>query len=125
MLLDFSKLPARANADGEFALHARFWNATVKLRVGKANYRLAFRDGKLAECTPWLGAIACDLAIEADEAEWGNLLAPMPKPFYQDLYAATIHHGFSVAGDTVNYCAYYPALRRLVELMREVRHDYR
>ena len=118
-LFDFSALPARANADGEFALNARFWNATVKLRVGPASYRLDIRDGKLNGCGPWLGAIAGDLAIEADESEWNKLLEPMPKPFYQDLYAATIHHGFSVSGDTLNYCAYYPALRRLVELMRE------
>jgi hypothetical protein len=117
-LPDFSTLAGRANADGEFALHARFWNATVRLRVGPARYRLDIRDGVLRDCTPWLGGIAADLAIEADEAEWRNLLAPVPKPFYQDLYAATVHHGFSVTGDTVNYCAYYPALRRLIELLR-------
>jgi hypothetical protein len=122
MLLDFPALSARANADGEFALHARFWNAVVKLRIGAANYRLDVRDGKLADCVPWLGTVACDLAIGADEDEWRRLLAPMPRPFYQDLYAATVHHGFSVTGDTVNYCAYYPAVRRLVELMREVNH---
>jgi hypothetical protein len=122
MLLDFSTLAQRANADGEFALHARFWNATIRIEVGTASYRLDIRDGKLNACAPWLGAIAADLAIGADEAEWNKLLEPMPKPFYQDLYAATIHHGFSVAGDTLNYCAYYPALRRLVELMREARH---
>ena len=122
MLLDFSTLPTRANADSEFALHARFWNATVKLRVGATRYRLDIRDGALTGCAPWLGAIAADLAIEADDEEWAKLLEPMPRPFYQDLYAATIHHGFSVSGDTLNYCAYYPALRRLVELMREVRH---
>lgn len=122
MLLDFSMLAQRANADGEFALHARFWNAIVKLRVGAASFRLDIRNGSLAECAPWLGTVACDLAIEAEDDEWRKLLEPMPKPFYQDLYAATIHHGFSVAGDTLNYCAYYPALRRLVELMREVRH---
>lgn len=122
MLLDFSALPTRVNADGEFALHARFWNATVKLRVGTTSYRLDIRDGKLNGCAPWLGTIAGDLAIEADEAEWKNLLEPMPRPFYQDLYAATLHHGFSVSGDTLNYCAYYPAVRRLVELMREARN---
>ena len=122
MLLDFPALSARANADGEFALHARFWNAVVKLRVGDTNYRLDVRDGKLADCAPWLGTVACDLAIGADEDEWRRLLEPMPRPFYQDLYAATIHHGFVVTGDTVNYCAYYPAVRRLVELMREVSH---
>jgi len=123
MLLDFSKLVRQANADGEFALHARFWNAIIKLRIGAASYRLDFRDGKFTQCAPWLGTVACNLVIEAEDDEWERLLEPMPKPFYQDLYAATIHHGFSVAGDTLNYCAYYPALRRLVELMREVRHD--
>jgi hypothetical protein len=122
MLLDFSALPARVNADGEFLLHARFWNATIKLRVGATSYRLDVRDGKLNGCAPWLGTIAGDLAIEADDTEWNNLLEPMPRPFYQDLYAATLHHGFSVSGDTLNYCAYYPAVRRLVELMREARN---
>jgi hypothetical protein len=121
MAIDFSTLTECANADAEFALHARFWNATVKLGVGAANYRLDIRDGAVKGCAPWYGAIAADLAIEADEAEWANLLEPMPRPFYQDLYAATIHHGFSVVGDTRNYCAYYPALRRLIELMRGCR----
>jgi hypothetical protein len=121
MVIDFSTLAERANSDGELALHARFWNATVKLRVGSANYRLDIRDGAVKGCAPWYGTIAGDLAIEADEAEWANLLEPTPRPFYQDLYAATIHHGFSVVGDTKNYCAYYPAVRRLIELMRETR----
>jgi len=121
MLIDFTTLAERANADGEFALHARFWNATVKVGVGDSNYRLDIRDGAVKACTPWAGTIAGDLAIEAAESEWAKLLEPMPRPFYQDLYAATIHHGFSVVGDTKNYCAYYPALRRLIELMREGR----
>ena len=121
-LLDFSALAQRANADGEFALHARFWNATIRLDVGRSRYRLDVRDGIVADCTPWLGSIACDLTIGADETEWGRLLEAIPKPFYQDLYAATVHHGFTVSGDQLNYCAYYPALRRLVELMREARN---
>jgi hypothetical protein len=119
MVIDFSTLAERANRDGEFALHARFWNATIKLGVGSANYRLDICDGAVKSCAPWFGTLAGDLVIEADEAEWANLLEPMPRPFYQDLRAATIHHGFSVVGDTKNYCAYYPALRRLIELMRE------
>ena len=119
MTIDFTALAERANADGEFALHARFWNATIKLRIGPASHRLDVRDGRLAARGPWSGAIAGDLTIEADEREWAKLLERVPRPFYQDLYAATIHHGFSVAGDTRHYCAYYPALRRLIELMRE------
>jgi hypothetical protein len=122
MAIDFTGLAARANADGEFALHARFWNATVRLRIGERSYRLDVRDGAIARVKPWFGTIAADLAIEADESEWNELLAAMPRPFYQDLYAATVQHGFTVVGDTLNYCAYYPAVRRLVELMREARH---
>jgi len=121
MAIDLSTLVERANADSEFALHARFWNATVKLGIGDSNYRLDIRDGAVKSCGPWSGAIAGDLAIVADDAEWAKLLEPVPPPFYQDLYAATIHHGFSVAGDTKNYCAYYPAVRRLIDLMRECR----
>ena len=67
--------------------------------------------------------VASDLAIEAEDEEWNSLLAPMPRPFYHDLHAATVHHGFAVSGNTLNYCAYYPALRRLIELMREVRNE--
>jgi hypothetical protein len=121
-LLNWSALMERANRDGEFSLLARFWNATIRMRIGTASYRLEVKNGVLMGGDPWLGGIARDLSIEADEAEWHSLLAPVPRPFYQDLYAATIHHGFAVSGNSLNYCAYYPALRRLIELMREVRN---
>ena len=121
-MLNWSALAERANHDGEFSLNARFWSASIKLRLGAASYRLNIKNGVLATGEPWLGGFAVDLAIEADETEWNSLLAPIPRPFYQDLYAATIHHGFTVSGNTLNYCAYYPALRRLIELMREVKH---
>lgn len=120
--LNWSHLAERANRDGEFKQLARFWNAIIKLRIGAASYRLDVDDGVLGVAAPWFGTIALDLSIEADEAQWDDLLAPMPRPFFQDLYAATIHHGFVVSGNTLNYCAYYPALRRLIELMREVRN---
>lgn len=121
-MLDWNALKARANSDGEFLLHARFWNSTLKLRRGGDAWRLDVRGGKLDAIGSWSGAIAANLAIDAPEEDWDALLAPLPRPFYQDLYGATLHHGFEVAGDTRHYCAYYPALRRLLELMREVRH---
>jgi hypothetical protein len=121
-MLNWSAVTERANRDGEFGLLARFWNATIRVRIGTTSYRLDVKGGVLSGGEPWLGGIARDLSIEADEPEWNNLLASMPRPFYQDLYAATVHHGFAVSGSTLNYCAYYPALRRLIELMREVRN---
>jgi hypothetical protein len=74
----------------------------------------------LTPAAPWFGGIAANLDIGAPETDWRAMLSPVPRPFYQDLHAATVHHGFHVTGDTKHYCAYYPALRRLIELMRDV-----
>ena len=107
-----------ANADPEFQRHARFWTATLRFGVGDKRFRVRVENGRIASVERWLGGIAVDLAIDAPEADWQALLAATPQPFYQDLYAAAIHHGFRVAGDAEHYCAHYPALRRLIEIMR-------
>ena len=121
-MLDWDTVRARANDDGEFRLQARFWNATVRLGIGHRNYRMRIGDGSVESIGRWPGGVATDLAIHAPEADWEAMLAETPRPFYQDLYAAAIHHEFVVAGDATNYCAYYPAVRRLIEIMREVRN---
>ncbi len=114
----WSAVQSRANDDGEFRRHAKFWTATVRFGIGAKRYRLRVDNGAVAGIERWPGGFAVDLAIDAPEADWQALLAQTPQPFYQDLYPATIHHGFDVAGDAVDYCAYYPALRRLIEIMR-------
>ena len=121
-MLDWDAVRVRANEDGEFRLHARLWNATVRLGMGRRNYRMHIAEGSVASIERWPGGVATDLAIRAPETDWEAMLAETPRPFYQDLYAAAIHHDFDVAGDTANYCAYYPAVRRLIEIMREVRN---
>ncbi len=122
-MLDWERLRSFANDDGEFRLHARFWNATIRLGVGDDSLKVRIDDGAIAEIGPWFGVLAGNLAITAPEDDWQALLAAKPRPFYQDLYPATIHHGFDVAGDIRNYCAYYPAIRRLIEIMREVNNE--
>jgi len=122
-LLDWPRLVAHANADGEFRLQARFWTASIRIDSGDETVRLAISDGKLASVEPWAGRIASDLSIAAPAGEWQELLAPLPRPFYHDLAAAAVHHAFAFEGNVRHRCAYYPAVRRLVELMREVRHS--
>ncbi len=118
--LDWGEVRRRANADGEFRLHARFWSSRIRLDIGDARHKLTISAGEIADIEPWFGAVAANLSIAAPEADWSALLEAVPRPFYQDLYPATLHHGFDVTGDTVHYCAYYPAIRRLIEIMREV-----
>ena len=121
-IIDWPAVQARANSDAEFRLHARFWNATVRFGIGARRWKMRVRDGAVASIERWPGGMAADLSISAPEADWDALLQPCPRPFYQDLQAASIHHGFEVVGDIGDYCAYYPAIRRLVEVMREARH---
>ncbi len=118
-MLDWAAVKARANEDAEFRLHARFWNATVRLGFGNEKFRVRIANGVIAGIERWLGGIAVDLTIQAPKQDWQALLEALPKPFYQDLYPATLHHGFEVAGDAEHYCAYYPAIRRLIEIMRD------
>ncbi|MEQ8485911.1 MAG: hypothetical protein RIB46_16250 [Pseudomonadales bacterium] len=122
-MLDWDHLARRANDDGEFRLHARFWNARIRIGHGDGSTRLRLVDGALTDVGPWRPAdFGADLTIGADPAAWDALLAPVPKPFYHDLWAASVHHGVQLIGDSHHRCAYYPAVRRLLELMREVRH---
>ena len=119
-MLDWNAVQARANDDGEFRIHARLWDATVRLGMGHRNFKMCIDGGSVRSIERWPGGVATDLAIHAPEADWEAMLAEIPRPFYQDLYAAAVHHDFEVAGNFTHYCAYYPAVRRLVEIMREV-----
>ena len=119
-MLDWGEVRRRANEDGEFRMHARFWTSRIRLDIGAAKHKLTVAAGEVTDIEPWFGAVAANLSIAAPEDDWEALLEAVPRPFYQDLYPATLHHGFEVTGDTAHYCAYYPALRRLIEIMREV-----
>ena len=120
-LIDWDVLARRVNEDGEFRLASRFWNASVRLDLGPESRWLCFREGELREVASCEGEAPCDLQISAPAEEWECLLAPVPRPFYQDLLGAQLHHGFQLSADPIDYAAYYPALRRLVEILREGR----
>jgi hypothetical protein len=122
-LIDWSRLAERVNGDGEFQLAARFWDATLRLDVGSESRRLRFADGALREVSPCALDAECDVHISAPTEEWERLLEPAPRPFYQDLLAAQAHHGIELNAEWLDFAAYYPALRRLVEILREARTE--
>jgi len=124
-MIAWDELQGRVNDDSEFRLAARFWNATLRLDVGRASHRLRFEEGALAEVAPCPADAPCDLFIGASDDDWRELLAPVPRPFYQDLFGAQLHHGIRLPADPLDYAAYYPALRRLVQLLRVTREDVR
>jgi hypothetical protein len=120
-LIAWEEIPRRVNHDGEFRLASRFWNVRLRLDLGVESQLLCFQEGRLREIESCDPAADCDLHISAPLEDWSRLMEPVPRPFYQDLFAAQIHHGFQMNEDPLEYAAYYPALRRLIEILREAR----
>jgi hypothetical protein len=110
----------RFAADRELALAARFWHGALYLGVGRARIALRFEPGRAPRIEPSAApAGARDVEVSAELAEWEKLLAPVPPPFYQDVFGAALHHPVSLGGDFETLYAYYPAIRRAIELLRE------
>jgi hypothetical protein len=82
-------------------------------------YVFRVQDGRLVEVllapTPF---DEWDFEIAGPPEGWAEILAPAPKPFYQDVALAILRHGFSLGGDVESFFAYHAALRRVLEVMR-------
>ena len=115
-------IAAAATADPEFPIAARFWNATLRLDVGDRAHVLQVANGAITreQALPASDPAAATYTVRvaAPESEWTRLLVPVPRPYYQDLFGAMSRHDFKVDGDVEAFFAYYPAVRRLVELAR-------
>ncbi len=106
------------NDDSEFRYSARYWDASLRLGIGEQRLCVRIANGKVDAIRPWEPDDTPDIGIDAATGEWEQLLAPVPRPFYQSLYAATLHHGFTLTGDDVESYAYMAALVRLLDVMR-------
>jgi len=117
---DLAVLRSRLAADRELARCARYFTGALHLGVGDERFAVRFEAGKVmaagkADAPPG----ARDVALSAAASEWEKLLAPVPPPFYQDPFGASLHHPVSLAGDPETLFAYYPALRRVLEILRQ------
>jgi hypothetical protein len=119
---DPSRLRARANADGEFRIAARYWTATLSLESPPRALRVELVDGQVAGCDERAAGGDATITIVGPAGGWAEFLAPIPRPFYQDLLGGCVqHHGFTVGGDVLGLSAYYQAAQRLFAIMRELR----
>jgi hypothetical protein len=117
---DVAALRDRIAADPELALAARFWSGALHLSIGGARIALRFEpDAAIRIERDGAPAGPRDVEISAPDVEWEKLLAPVPAPFYQDVFGAALHHPVSLGGDFETLYAYYPAIRRVIELLRE------
>lgn len=115
------------NSDKEFRLTARFWNGSLEFGIGEYGLELKLVDGcvgevachKFVERSRWADGNPV-VQVNAPEEDWAQLLRAVPEPFYLDYYSASVHHHFHLGGDRETLWAYYPAIRRSAEVMRDL-----
>ena len=108
------------NADPEFRLAARFWNGSFRLSMG-ADEAYVFRvcDGQVVHVNRQPTVFdAWDFEIGGPKEGWAEILAKVPRPFYQDPASAVFRHGFTLGGDVESFFAYHAALRRVIAVLR-------
>jgi len=121
-LVDPTRLRASVNADPEFRLAARYWNAALSLESPSRALRVEIADGQVASCRESDAGQPATITVVAPDEGWARFLAAVPRPFYQDLLGGCVqHHGFQVAGDMLSLSAYYQAAARLFAVMRALR----
>jgi hypothetical protein len=120
MMLDVPCVALRdaLNDDGEFRQAARYWDASLRLGIGGAPLYVRIEAGRVALVRPAVPDDPADVAIDGPAEEWEQLLAPVPRPFYQSIHAAATHHAIELSGDPLHSYAYLAALTRLIDVMR-------
>lgn len=112
-------LRAALNDDPEFALRARHLNASFQIRTGDQVMDARVIDGVVVELREDdTGFVSFDILLEGEAEVWREILAAVPRPFYQDFWSAMFHHGFRIAGNLDLLSAYYSAVRRACDVMR-------
>lgn len=120
--LDAERIVAALNDDPEFRLMARRWDCRLLVRMGAQPYLIEIRDGEVRRLTNRVTIFdASDIQIGGPHEGWLELLEETPRPLYQDLFPAVLHKGFTMTGDLESLFAYYPAVRRMWDVIRRVR----
>ena len=121
-LADPTRLHSSIDADPEFRMAARYWNATLSLESPSRALRIEIVDGQITSCRESAPGLPATITVAAPDQGWAQFLAAVPRPFYQDLLGGCVqHHGFQVAGDILLLSAYYQAAARLFAVMRALR----
>lgn len=85
---------------------------------------VTFRDGTLTSIKPFVTVTEpVDVTIRGDATFWRNLLSQVPPPRFQNLYAGVRAETCQVSGNAELYWAYFAALTRLFDVMRDVENN--
>jgi len=114
MFPDRQSLAQICNDDGEFRLAARFWRGGLVLINDKGAVSLSIEDGVAVPADP---PTEGTITLKANDSLWEDLLAPVPARFLNDI-ALVEPLGLQVLCCDTLYAQYYPAVMRVIELLR-------
>jgi hypothetical protein len=115
------RLPALCVEDGEFQMTARYWNGALRLGIDGVGVEVTIVDGVAVATADVRGdpeAAAGHVGFDGPGGLWLKLLAPVPEPMHNDI-APVQYIGMRRTGDRDTYWQYFPAIRRVIDLMRE------
>src|SRR4029453_5720519 len=115
-LPNVAALRMRFERDPELGRAVRFWTGALYFQADSARSALRFENGRLAEAGPSAAPPGPGAGETAGAPGGGGKpLAPLPPPFSQDVFGASLPHPVSLGGDVETLYAYYPAIRRVLE----------
>jgi pimeloyl-ACP methyl ester carboxylesterase len=115
---DVTRIRDALLVDAEFQLAARHWTAVVRFEKGSDAYELVVDNGRVASfgtATP--PSRTCDILVAASEEAWAELLAPIPRAGFTDLWSARLT-GFRIDAPILDLAPHFMALRRFVGVLR-------
>lgn len=115
------RIQGALNDDPEFLIMARQCNLDYAFGVGDRWFRYRIRDGKVASITAGLSIFDnSDVVFAGDEETWTKVLSPVPPPLHTDLWPTLLHGKMTMTGDVESAYAYWPMLRRVWDVVREL-----
>ena len=113
------------NNDPEFKLVAREMKVNLVFKVGSEQQTFRVREGEVRTI---LNIVSppdpLDVNIKGANEFWKNLLLPVPPPGFQNFYAAIRVGNCDISGNDELYNAYFPAINRMIDVIRELRNDF-
>jgi pimeloyl-ACP methyl ester carboxylesterase len=114
------EIAARCDTDGEFHLAARGWTGGFRFQGDDDTIEFVVNDGHVHVGDPGDGSEI--FSIKGPDALWAELLAPVPERFRNDLWPLVGKGYMALTGSNLAFSQYFPAIARIVELMRPA-HD--
>lgn len=118
------RLQDTMNHDPEFKLAARYLSEDILLEMQDSQCLLKIRDSVVTGVNPAPSSNdPWSISIKATAESWEKLLQSSPPPIFTGLNALLVRGNVEIAGNIEVAFAYFWALNRMLDLMRQLQNE--